>query len=85
MSFSLFLCFFGFFFFLRQCSFIPSDHSFPIIFALITVFYSDILGGSCQSPSQDEQAESGLSVHKNSVTFQQIETVSRVCVMFQEI
>eukprot|EP00076_Gallus_gallus_P032214 XP_024997752.1 inactive serine/threonine-protein kinase TEX14 isoform X8 [Gallus gallus] len=34
-------------------------------------------GGSCQSPSQDEQAESGLSVHKNSVTFQQIETVSR--------
>ncbi|XP_031447411.1 inactive serine/threonine-protein kinase TEX14 isoform X4 [Phasianus colchicus] len=34
-------------------------------------------GGSCQSPSQDEQAESGLPIHKNSVVFQQIETVSR--------
>uniref|UniRef100_G1N5F2 Testis expressed 14, intercellular bridge forming factor n=1 Tax=Meleagris gallopavo TaxID=9103 RepID=G1N5F2_MELGA len=34
-------------------------------------------GGSCQSPSQDEQAESGLPIHKNSVIFQQIETISR--------
>uniref|UniRef100_A0A8C9G164 Testis expressed 14, intercellular bridge forming factor n=1 Tax=Pavo cristatus TaxID=9049 RepID=A0A8C9G164_PAVCR len=34
-------------------------------------------GGSCQSPSQDEQAESGLSIHKNSVIFQPIESVSR--------
>ncbi|XP_042735841.1 inactive serine/threonine-protein kinase TEX14 isoform X2 [Lagopus leucura] len=34
-------------------------------------------GGSCQSPSQDEQTESGLPVDKNSVILQQIETVSR--------
>ncbi|XP_052545179.1 inactive serine/threonine-protein kinase TEX14 isoform X5 [Tympanuchus pallidicinctus] len=34
-------------------------------------------GGSCQSPSQDEQTESGPPVDKNSVIFQQIETVSR--------
>ncbi|XP_072209472.1 inactive serine/threonine-protein kinase TEX14 [Excalfactoria chinensis] len=34
-------------------------------------------GGSCQSSLQDEQAESGPSIHKNSVISQQTETVSR--------
>ncbi|NXW47170.1 TEX14 kinase, partial [Nyctiprogne leucopyga] len=34
-------------------------------------------GGSCQSLSQDEQAESGIAVHKNSVLPQQIENLSR--------
>ncbi|XP_059685218.1 inactive serine/threonine-protein kinase TEX14 [Gavia stellata] len=34
-------------------------------------------GRSCQSPSQDEQAESGITVHKNSVLPQQVENLSR--------
>ncbi|NXJ08843.1 TEX14 kinase, partial [Odontophorus gujanensis] len=34
-------------------------------------------GGSCHSPSQDEQVESGVSIHKSSVIFHQIATVSR--------
>ncbi|XP_065588306.1 inactive serine/threonine-protein kinase TEX14 [Cyrtonyx montezumae] len=33
-------------------------------------------GGSCHSPSQDEQVESGVSIHKSSVIFHQIATVS---------
>ncbi|NXA22746.1 TEX14 kinase, partial [Ibidorhyncha struthersii] len=35
-------------------------------------------GRSCQSPSQDEQAESGIAIHKNSVLPQQVENLSRV-------
>ncbi|KFW76407.1 Inactive serine/threonine-protein kinase TEX14, partial [Phalacrocorax carbo] len=35
-------------------------------------------GGSCQSPSQDEQAESGIAIHKNSVLLQPVESLSRV-------
>ncbi|NXW85553.1 TEX14 kinase, partial [Alopecoenas beccarii] len=35
-------------------------------------------GRSCQSPSQDEQAESGIVIHKNSVFPQQVENPSRV-------
>ncbi|NXE06143.1 TEX14 kinase, partial [Lophotis ruficrista] len=34
-------------------------------------------GRSCQSPSQDESAESGIAVHKNSVLSQQVENLSR--------
>ncbi|NWX43361.1 TEX14 kinase, partial [Steatornis caripensis] len=34
-------------------------------------------GRSCQSPSQDEQAESGIAIHKNSVLPQQVENPSR--------
>ncbi|XP_075627487.1 inactive serine/threonine-protein kinase TEX14 isoform X1 [Balearica regulorum gibbericeps] len=34
-------------------------------------------GRSCQSPSQDEQAESGIAIHKNSVLLQQLENLSR--------
>ncbi|KAM6118457.1 inactive serine/threonine-protein kinase TEX14 [Phoenicopterus ruber ruber] len=34
-------------------------------------------GRSCQSPSQDEQAESGIAIHKNSVLPQQVENLSR--------
>ncbi|NXT22350.1 TEX14 kinase, partial [Syrrhaptes paradoxus] len=34
-------------------------------------------GGSCQSPSQDEQAESGIAIRKNSVLPQQVENLSR--------
>ncbi|GAB0198197.1 inactive serine/threonine-protein kinase TEX14 [Grus japonensis] len=34
-------------------------------------------GRSCQSPSQDEQAESGIAIHKNSVLLQQVENLSR--------
>ncbi|XP_074969743.1 inactive serine/threonine-protein kinase TEX14 [Phalacrocorax aristotelis] len=34
--------------------------------------------GSCQSPSQDEQAESGIAIHKNSVLLQPVENLSRV-------
>ncbi|KFP66224.1 Inactive serine/threonine-protein kinase TEX14, partial [Cariama cristata] len=34
-------------------------------------------GGSCQSPSQDEQAEPGIVIHKNSVLPQQVENLSR--------
>ncbi|NXL43069.1 TEX14 kinase, partial [Podilymbus podiceps] len=34
-------------------------------------------GRSCQSPSQDEQAESGIAVHKNSVLPQRVENLSR--------
>ncbi|KGL91387.1 Inactive serine/threonine-protein kinase TEX14, partial [Charadrius vociferus] len=33
-------------------------------------------GRSCQSPSQDEQAESGIAIHKNSVLPQQVENLS---------
>ncbi|NXE78735.1 TEX14 kinase, partial [Cochlearius cochlearius] len=33
-------------------------------------------GRSCQSPSQDEQAESGIAIHKNSVLLQQVENLS---------
>ncbi|KAF1620773.1 Inactive serine/threonine-protein kinase TEX14, partial [Eudyptes chrysolophus] len=34
-------------------------------------------GRSCQSPSQDEQAESGIAIHRNSVLPQQVEILSR--------
>ncbi|KAF1573045.1 Inactive serine/threonine-protein kinase TEX14, partial [Eudyptes moseleyi] len=34
-------------------------------------------GRSCQSPSQDEQAESGIAIHRNSVLPQQVEVLSR--------
>ncbi|NXL12180.1 TEX14 kinase, partial [Mesembrinibis cayennensis] len=34
-------------------------------------------GRSCQSPSQDEQAESGIAIHKNSVLPQQVKNLSR--------
>ncbi|XP_040982384.1 inactive serine/threonine-protein kinase TEX14 isoform X7 [Aquila chrysaetos chrysaetos] len=34
-------------------------------------------GRSCQSPSQDEQAESGIAIHKNSVLPQQVENLTR--------
>ncbi|NXI56213.1 TEX14 kinase, partial [Chloroceryle aenea] len=34
-------------------------------------------GTSCQSPSQDEQAESGITIHKNSALPQQVENLSR--------
>ncbi|XP_035745500.1 inactive serine/threonine-protein kinase TEX14 [Egretta garzetta] len=34
-------------------------------------------GRSCQSLSQDEQSESGIAVHKNSVLLQQVESLSR--------
>ncbi|NXV73153.1 TEX14 kinase, partial [Atlantisia rogersi] len=34
-------------------------------------------GRSCQSPSQEEQAESGIAIHKNSVLPQQVENLSR--------
>ncbi|KAF1482591.1 Inactive serine/threonine-protein kinase TEX14, partial [Pygoscelis antarcticus] len=34
-------------------------------------------GRSCQSPSQDEQAESGIAIHRNSVLPQQVENLSR--------
>ncbi|KAM9614867.1 inactive serine/threonine-protein kinase TEX14 isoform 9-T17 [Morphnus guianensis] len=34
-------------------------------------------GRSCQSPSQDEQAESGIAIHKNSVVPQQVENLTR--------
>ncbi|NXK09026.1 TEX14 kinase, partial [Herpetotheres cachinnans] len=34
-------------------------------------------GRSCQSPSQDEQAESGIAIHVNSVLPQQVENLSR--------
>ncbi|XP_040388322.1 inactive serine/threonine-protein kinase TEX14 isoform X2 [Cygnus olor] len=34
-------------------------------------------GRSCQSPSQDEQAESGITIHKSSVIPQQAEILSR--------
>nr|XP_047930081.1 inactive serine/threonine-protein kinase TEX14 isoform X3 [Anser cygnoides] len=34
-------------------------------------------GRSCQSPSQDEQAESGITIHKSSVILQQAEILSR--------
>ncbi|XP_010074916.1 PREDICTED: inactive serine/threonine-protein kinase TEX14, partial [Pterocles gutturalis] len=34
-------------------------------------------GGSCQSPSQDEQAESQIAIHKNSILPQQVENLSR--------
>ncbi|KFQ91544.1 Inactive serine/threonine-protein kinase TEX14, partial [Nipponia nippon] len=34
-------------------------------------------GRSCQSPSQDEQAESGITIHKNSVLPQQVKNLSR--------
>ncbi|NXW19510.1 TEX14 kinase, partial [Circaetus pectoralis] len=33
-------------------------------------------GRSCQSPSQDEQAESGIAIHKNSVLPQQVENLT---------
>ncbi|XP_017677189.1 PREDICTED: inactive serine/threonine-protein kinase TEX14 [Lepidothrix coronata] len=34
-------------------------------------------GRGCQLPSQDEQAESGIAIHKNSVLPQQVENLSR--------
>ncbi|XP_027546805.1 inactive serine/threonine-protein kinase TEX14 isoform X3 [Neopelma chrysocephalum] len=34
-------------------------------------------GRRCQLPSQDEQAESGIAIHKNSVLPQQVENLSR--------
>ncbi|XP_074887238.1 inactive serine/threonine-protein kinase TEX14 [Buteo buteo] len=34
-------------------------------------------GRSCQLPSQDEQAESGIAIHKNSVLPQQVENLTR--------
>ncbi|KAM6192259.1 inactive serine/threonine-protein kinase TEX14 isoform 3-T3 [Sarcoramphus papa] len=34
-------------------------------------------GRSCQSPSQDEQADSGIAIRKNSVLPQQVENLSR--------
>ncbi|NXF46449.1 TEX14 kinase, partial [Oceanites oceanicus] len=34
-------------------------------------------GRSCQSPSQDEQAEFGIAIHKDSVLPQQVENLSR--------
>ncbi|NXN42168.1 TEX14 kinase, partial [Rhinoptilus africanus] len=35
-------------------------------------------GRSCPSPSQDEQAESGMAIHENSVLPEQVENLSRV-------
>lgn len=49
------------------------------------VFHCDILGRSCQSPSQYEQAGSGITIPKSSVIPQQAEILSRVCIVFQEI
>ncbi|XP_075374176.1 inactive serine/threonine-protein kinase TEX14 isoform X1 [Mycteria americana] len=39
--------------------------------------FSSSGGRSCQSPSQDEQAGSGIAIHKNSVLPQQVENLSR--------
>lgn len=56
-----------------------------IIFCLMILFHSDILGTSCQSPYEDQQAESGIDIYKNSVLPQQVGNLSRVCVVIQDM